>query len=180
MALPAAGSGRHLRPGTCRGRDEPGLVEPFVAHHDRTVRGALPRGGGAVDVDLHAVAFRIVEVHGLAHEVVGAAGERDAVFLRVQEPSSEVAPAGEQERRVEQAGLTWRPWPRIRVVPKDEERGVARPELHGTVGFREDAEPQDVPVEPRERAEVAHDEGHRTDPVRRLGQDAVRSDRGLA
>ena len=30
------------------------------------------------------------------------------------------------------------------------------------------------------RWDVAHDEGHRTDPVRRLGQDAVRSDRGLA
>ena len=70
----------------------------------RSLAGPLPGLRRAVAIDLDAVAFGVVEVEGLAHRVVGGAGERHLVARNVQDPAREVGARRHQERGVIEAG----------------------------------------------------------------------------
>lgn len=65
-------------------------------------------------------------------------------------------------------------------MAKDEKRLVARTRPHGVAGRRDDVGPHDVPVEACEGIEIARNEGHGFDRVRRLGENMVRLAVGLS
>ena len=66
---------------------------------------ADPLVARAVAVDLDAVPVGVAQVDRLADDVVGEAGERDAVLSRVGEPAGEVRARGHEQRVVVEAGV---------------------------------------------------------------------------
>ncbi len=107
-----------------------------------------PLVAGAVAVDLDAVALGVVQVEGLAHEVVGGAGEGRTRVEDAAERPRELGPARHEDRQVEEPGA--RPGPRGRARPSLEldERGAAcGAEPGDPVALVEHTQPQRALVE---------------------------------
>ena len=96
---------------------------------------ALPDLARAIPVDLDPMAVGVVEVQRLADEVIGEAGERDAVARGVRQPAREVGALLEQQREVVEPrvaeGRPRRPAPR-RARAARARRRRARPGPHPT------------------------------------------------
>ena len=75
-----------------------------IGDHLQFVANPLPAVRRPVEIDLHAVAFGIVEIERLAHPVVGSAGERHLVACHMQDPAREVGARRHQEGGVIEAG----------------------------------------------------------------------------
>src|SRR5260370_29307220 len=58
----------------------------------------------AVGVNLDAVSFRIVEIKGLAHEMVGGAGQRESLFEGPPEEAAQLLLARQKDREVKETG----------------------------------------------------------------------------
>ena len=64
----------------------------------------LPLRGIAIGIDLDAVAFGVVEIDGLADEMIGKARQRHAMRGRMHQPAREVLARRHQEGGVIKAG----------------------------------------------------------------------------
>ena len=167
----SGGDGAHLQmhvaDGGTRGEAAPGYagsagqeiggVERFGGHGDEAI-GPLPLSGGAVGVDLDAIALRVREVDGLADEMVR--GALQALFggNSVLQPGAEIRTGGQKESGVEQARLARGMAARLGIAAQFQQHGVADPE-QGLAGVGGDQVQADrVLVEAADAVEVVNNE----------------------
>jgi hypothetical protein len=90
-------------------------VQRQCVHLERPVanRPLLPR---AIAVQLDAVALRVAQVEGLAHEVIGCAGESPAGLGDALQSARQVGAGGDQDRQMEEATGAVGAWRGIRLA----------------------------------------------------------------
>ncbi len=132
---------------------------------------AVPRPlvTGTVDVQLDAVALRVVQVEGLRDQVVTAAGVQVGGARRHgREDGGQHARVRVQQRGVEEARAAPLPLRQVGTVPQHDEFLAAAAEADRARALAHRLEEQDVGVEPRHEVEVGDVERHLGHPgVRR-------------
>ena len=106
---------------------QPLEIEVLGADVQAAVR-VLPLVARPVGVDLDAVALGVVEIEGLADEVVGRAGQRQPLLEGTLQEATELLLAGQEDGEVIQAGGVRRSLPAVGQRGQAQDRRAARPE----------------------------------------------------
>ncbi len=147
-------------------------VEEECCHFNGAVRPA-PLGAVAIPVQLDPVAFGVVEVERLAHEVVGAAGEAARMQVCHREDRRGESGLGvEQDRGVEQARLAGTGVAQGRRMLKDDDWRAAAAKSDGAVRFIQYLERDRISVIGRHGVEVGDEK--RDGSHRGVGGETVR------
>jgi len=91
--MPEDRAARELLLGLVRDSQEP-LEIQVIGPDVQLAVGVLPLAARAVRIDLDAVSLRVVEIEGLADEMVGSACQRQAFFERAPEETAQLLFAG--------------------------------------------------------------------------------------
>ncbi len=91
-----------------RNAQQPFEVQVIGADAQPAVR-VPPLASRAVGVNLDAVSFRVVEIQGLADEVVGGAGQRESLFEGPPQEAAQLLLTRQKNRKVVEAGRVARP-----------------------------------------------------------------------
>ena len=76
--------------------------------------GVLPRAPRPIGVDLYPVSFRIVEVEGLAHQVIGRPGKRKLLLQGATQKAAQLLLRRKEDREMVEAGGMPRPRATVR------------------------------------------------------------------
>ena len=139
------------------------MIQRIGGHHD-LIALTPPGITRAIAVDLEAEAVRIIQVEGLAHQVIGYARQGPSPLDQAPHRGPERGAGRDQNGDVKQTGRA--AWARrgVRTGLQGHERAALRgAERHGCSSPRQFPEAEHVTVERQRPVETADAKGHRPD-----------------
>ena len=138
-------------------------IELIRRHLDEIVLPA-PFFRRPVGIDLDAIAFGVVEIDRLGHEMVGRARDRRAVRRHLQHPPRQIGARRHQEGGVVEPGSAVVVRHVRRVVPRVRERPPRRPPTaRRRSGALDHRQTEDIAIKGGDAIEIAHGEADRAD-----------------